>query len=132
MGSENTKEVSDHVVRSGRKSCGDSWSQVNQPLVQDIISGCETAEVWLTTEPITVTMDLSLKILKVKLVLSEFFALFIVELERPVRIYYWHWSFLAFKLFNFPFFSWAINSTGLFILLLCTRKMHSDSKCIKI
>lgn len=39
------------------------------------------------TELITKTVDLSLEILKVKLVLSEFFGLFIMEMEIPVRMY---------------------------------------------
>ena len=61
------------------------------------------------TELITKTVDLSLETLKAKSVLSEFFGLFILEMERPVRMYDWHWSFLqtgfmALNLFLFPFF----------------------------
>lgn len=105
----NVKEVSDHVVRSGWESYGDSWSQVNEPLVQEVISGSETDEVWLMTELTTKTVDLSLEILKAKLVLSEFFDLLIVEMERPVRMCDWHWFFLGtgfmgLNLFHFPFF----------------------------
>lgn len=62
------------------------------------------------TELITKTVDFSLEILKAKSVLSEFFGLFIVEMERPIMMYDWHWSFLgtgfmALNLFHFPFFS---------------------------
>jgi len=61
------------------------------------------------TELVTKTVDLSLEILKAKLVLSEFFGLFIVEVERPVRMYGQRWPFLGtgfmpLNLFHLPFF----------------------------
>lgn len=72
MESGNSKEVCDHIVRTGWESYGDSWSQMNQALAHDVISGGEADEVWLMTELTKQTVDLSLEILKAKLFFSEY------------------------------------------------------------
>lgn len=40
--------------------------------------------------------------------------------------------FYGLESVSFSFSSWAISSRGLFILLVCTRKTHSDGECIRI
>lgn len=90
-----------------------------------------TDEWWLN---LSQRLDLPLEIIKAKLVLSEFFGLFIMEMERPITIALVLPGnrFYGLESVSFSFFSSAISITELFILLLCTRKTHLESECIGI
>lgn len=90
-----------------------------------------TDEWWLN---LSQRLDLPLEIIKAKLVLSEFFGLFIMEMERPITIALVLPGnrFYGLESVSFSFFSSARSITELFILLLCTRKTHLESECIGI
>jgi len=137
MEREIMKEVSHQVLRSGWESCDDSWSCVISALGPEY--NFRQWDWWSVTDDWTCHKDSGLVTWNSQGQIGSFRILWFIHCgggETGEDV----WPalalsgnrFYALESVSSSFFSRAISSTGLFILLVCIRKTHSGSKCIRI